>query len=87
LLIVLLWVAAAMALLGMVTCMVAIGMEAKRVPNRPQHMRLNPFNILADQGLWTPEIRRLNRRAVRLGVAFLACALAGALASLLAAPR
>jgi len=85
--IVLLSIGAVVAFLGMVVCMGAIALEARHVPDRPLHMRLNPLNILADQRLWTPEIRRLNRIAVRCGVAFLACALAGTLAGFFLAPN
>jgi len=83
----LLGIGALVGLLGMGVCMGAIAIEARHVPNRPLHMRLNPFNILADQSLWTPEIRRLNRAAVKFGVLFIACVLVGALVGLLRAPR
>jgi len=82
-----LWIGAVVGLLGMGVCMGAIAIEARHVPNRPLHMRLNPFNILADQSLWTPEIRRLNRAAGRFGLLFVPCVLVGTLVSLLVAPQ
>ena len=80
---VLLLIGAIVGLLGMVVCMTAIAVEARRVPNRPLHMRLNPFNILADQSLWTPEIRKLNRTGVWFGLVSLACVLLATLGSLI----
>jgi hypothetical protein len=70
------------ALLAMGVCVGAIGLEARHVPNRPLHMRLNPLNILADQSLWTPRIRRLNRIGVRFGVTFIAFWLAAVMTRL-----
>jgi hypothetical protein len=67
----------AVALLGMVACMLAIALHARHVPDRPLHMRLNPLNILADRSLWTPEITSLHRVALRLGLVFLACVACG----------
>ena len=83
----LLGIGAVVGLLGMGVCMGAIAIEARHVPNRPLHMRLNPLNILADQSFWTPEIRRLNRAAVRFGLLFVACVLVGTLVGLLLAPQ
>jgi hypothetical protein len=84
--IIFLFAAGGVALLAMIVCMGAMAIEARRIPERPQHMHLNPLNILADRSLWTAEIRRLNRAAVVLGLVFLACALA-ATVSLLLAPQ
>jgi hypothetical protein len=57
-----------LAIGGMIVCLLAIAIEARSVPNRPLHMRMNPLNILVDQKRWTPEIRRLQGWAVRLGL-------------------
>ena len=70
------------ALLGMGACLGAIALEARHIPGRPLHMRLNPLNMLADQSLWTPQIRRLNRIGVTFGVTFIACLLAAVLTRL-----
>ena len=83
----LLLIGAIVGFLGMVVCMTAMAVEACRVLNRPLHMRLNPFNILADQSLWTPDIRRLNRTGVRFGLVFLTCMLLAALRILIRGGR
>ena len=74
------------ALLSMGGCMLAIAIEARHVPNRPLHMRLNPLNILADRSLWTPQIHALHRIALRLGLIFVACVVLGGLLGMLRAP-
>ena len=68
--------AAAIALLGVGVCSVAIALEARAIPTLPPNMRLNPLNILADRTLWTSQIAYLHRVAVRLGVFFLVALLA-----------
>ena len=78
-----LWCGAIVGLLGMAFCRTAIAVEARRLPNRPLHIRLNFFNILADQGLWTPKIRKLNRTGVRFALVFLTCGLLATLLSLI----
>lgn len=74
-----------LAFFGMFVCIVAIAIEARKVPGRPFHMRMNPVNILADRSLWTPEITALNRLSMRFGVTWLGCMLLGALILLLKA--
>jgi hypothetical protein len=84
---VLLLIGGLVALLGMGACMGAIALEARHIPNRPLHMRLNPLNILADQSLWKPQIRRLNRMGVRFGFTFIACLLAAVMIRLFLVSR
>jgi len=71
------------ALLGMGGCMLAIAVEARHVPNRPLHMRLNPLNILGDRSLWTPQIHVLHRIALWLGFIFVACVVSGGVLGML----
>jgi hypothetical protein len=75
------------AFLGMFACIVAIAVEARKVPGRPFHMRVNPINILADRSLWTPEITTLNRLSMRFGLTWLACMVLAAVLFILNAPR
>jgi hypothetical protein len=75
-----------LAFFGMFVCIVAITIEAWKVPGRPSHMRVNPLNILADRSLWTPEITALNRRSMKFGLTWLGCMLLGALILLLNSP-
>jgi len=73
----------ALAWLGMAVCLVGIGVEARSIPNRPLRMRINPLNILTDQSLWTPDIQRLHRLAVRFGAGFILAILSGLVLGLL----
>jgi len=73
-----------LGLLGMGACMLGIAIAAWRLPDLPVSLRVNPFNILADPGRWTPEIRRLNQAGVRCGLVFIGAALMFAVVTILA---
>ena len=73
-----------LGLLGMGACMLGIAIAAWRLPDLPFSLRLNPLNILVSQDRWTPEIRRLNRAAVRCGLVFLGAGLLFAVVTILA---
>lgn len=68
--------AALVGLLGTALLNVAVAVLARQVPDRPLSARLNPLNILAHRGLWTPEIRIANRWAVRAMLLFVASVVA-----------
>jgi hypothetical protein len=74
------------AFLGLGACLIGIALEARRIPNLPLSMRLNPFNILADQSLWTPRVDALHRAGVRFGVLFIGCVVVAVLVRLLSQP-
>jgi hypothetical protein len=59
-----------LGLLGAAISMVRIALAGKCIPDRPLHMRMNPFNILASPDRWTPEISALHRQAVRFMLVF-----------------
>ena len=44
---------------------------ARKLPDLPLHMRINPFNVLASRDLWTPEIVRYERLAARSVLVFI----------------
>lgn len=69
-------------LLGMSVFAMAIALEARKVPNLPLHMRVNPFNVLSDRSLWTPEIHSLHRTALRCGLVFVGSTILALLALL-----
>ena len=44
---------------------IMIAVLSREIPNLPLSVRINPFNVLAHQDRWTPEMRETNRWAVR----------------------
>ena len=62
---------AAGALLGVGAFMIQAAALARKLPDLPFHMRLNPFNILASRDRWTPEIAAAERRAATCALVFI----------------
>jgi hypothetical protein len=74
---------AAAGLLGAAIFMVRFAMLARRVPDLPTSMRMNPFNVLTSRHRWTPEMEAVERKAAVSVAAFIAGVLLFALMSVL----
>ena len=67
---------ALVGLVGAALLNVAIAVLSRDIPNLPLNVRINPFNMLAYSDQWTPEIRAVNRWAVRAMILFIASVVA-----------
>ena len=52
-----LWIIAAIAWFAAAFSMLKVAGHARRLPDAPRFIRWNPFNILVRPDLWTPEAR------------------------------